>query len=39
MWATSKILAKTEKMEIIPKIKSDHNSLIWTRWTEVKQFR
>lgn len=39
MWATANILAKTKKMEIIPKIKSDHNPLLWTGVKERKSFR
>lgn len=39
MWASAKLLVKTKKMEIILKIKSDHNPLIWTGQAEVKCFR
>lgn len=39
IWATSNISGVTKKTEIIPKIKSDHNPIIWTGWTKKKQSR
>lgn len=39
IWATSKILGLTKRIEIIPKIKSDHNPVIWTGYKKKKQIR
>lgn len=39
IWTTANIVAKTKKVEIIPKIKSDHNPIIWTGLKERKDFR
>lgn len=39
IWATSNLLGLTKKIEIIPRIKSDYNPMIWTGWTEKKYNR
>lgn len=39
IWTTSNIFGLTKKIDIIPRIKSDHNPIIWTGWREKKQFR
>lgn len=38
IWVSVKLLSLTKSIEIIPKIKSDHNPVIWTGKKEKKQF-
>lgn len=39
LWESSKIIGLTKKIEIVPKVKSDHNPLIWIGKKGKKQFR
>lgn len=38
IWTTSK-LAKTKRIEIIPRVQSDHNPIMWLGQNRIKQYR
>lgn len=39
IWLTPNLMAKTKKIEIIPRIKSDHNPVLWSGENGRKSYR
>lgn len=39
MWANQAILAKTKKLEILPKVKSDHNPIVWSSYQQRTEYK
>lgn len=39
IWMTPNLMAKTKRVEIIPRIKSDHSPVLWLGRNGRKQFR